>query len=192
MKNIGLRSVLTLVILAMAVFIGQRVVTHMEENRLMKETAPKGQEQGADAWIQGFSYQQTQSGATKWVVTASQAKVFEDQHEARLQQVKIQLFDEEFQNEQMHILSEEGIMNTLNNDFDLRSQDRKTVMTFESGLQVFSNQLSWNEESRQLHTPDSVLIQGEGLTITGTGLVGDAKANEFRLLNNVRAEMVSP
>ena len=183
---------MTLAIIALAVFIGFRVVTHMEEQKLEKQVAPEVENLGADAWIQGFSYQQTQSGATKWVVTASQAKVYEEKHEARLQEVKIQLFDKAFQKEQMHIISEEGVMNTLNNDFDLRSQDRKTVMTFESGYQVFSDQLSWREEARQLRTPDSVIIRGEGLTITGRGLVGDVEANEVRLLHDVRAEMVSP
>ena len=86
-------------------------------------------------------------------MTATQAKVFEEKHEARLQEVKIQLFDKGFDKEQMHIESEEGIMNTLNNDFDLRSQDKKTVMTFESGYQVFSDQLSWRENTRQIRNP---------------------------------------
>ena len=192
MRNVGIRSFLTLAIIALAVFIGLRVVTHMEEQKQEKQVAPEVENLGADAWIQGFSYQQTQSGATKWVVTASQAKVYEEKHEARLQEVKIQLFDKAFQKEQMHIISEEGVMNTLNNDFDLRSQDRKTVMTFESGYQVFSDQLSWREDARQLRPPDSVIIRGEGLTITGRGLVGDVEANEVRLLHDVRAEMVSP
>ena len=183
---------MTLAIIALAVFIGFRVVTHMEGQKLEKQVAPEVENLGADAWIQGFSYQQTQSGATKWVVTASQAKVYEEKHEARLQEVKIQLFDKAFQKEQMHIISEEGVMNTLNNDFDLRSQDRKTVMTFESGYQVFSDQLSWREGAQQIQTPDSVIIRGEGLTITGRGLVGDVEANEVRLLHDVRAEMVSP
>ncbi len=150
------------------------------------------QQQGANAWIQGFSYQQTRSGVTKWLVNADQAKVFDDEHMAKLQTVTVRLFDQDFQKEQMVITSEEGIMNTASNDFELLSQKEKTVMSLESGYQVLSNSLRWIEQERKIHTKDPVIIQGDGMVITGTGLIGDAETNEFQILHNVRAEVVSP
>jgi lipopolysaccharide export system protein LptC len=65
-------------------------------------------------------------------------------------------------------------------------------MTFEGGYQVFTDKLVWKEDIRQILTEDPVVIQGNGLEITGTGLVGDVDKNEFQLLNNVRAKVVSP
>jgi LPS export ABC transporter protein LptC len=192
MKTYLIRSILTLSIIGMAVFIGQRVITHMETRSQATASVPLQEQQGADAWIQGFSYHQTRSGATKWVVTAEQAKVFDDEHVAKLQTVKVQLFDRDFQKEQMVITSEHGVMNTASNDFDLMSQHTKTVMSFESGYQVFSDSLTWKEEARQIQTDDQVVIQGGGMVITGTGLIGDAEKNEFQLLHNVRAEVSSP
>jgi LPS export ABC transporter protein LptC len=192
MKTYLIRSLLTLTIILMVIFIGQRVIIHMKARSQATATVPFQEQQGADAWIQGFSYQQTRSGATKWVVTADQAKVFDDEHMAKLQTVKVQLFDRDFQNEQMVITSEEGVMNTASNDFELVSQHEKTVMSFESGYQVFSDRLTWKEKDRQIRTDDPVIIQGSGVVITGTGLIGDAEKNEFRLLHNVRAEVLSP
>jgi len=192
MKTYLIRSILTLSIIGMAVFIGQRVITHMETRSQATASVPLQEQQGADAWIQGFSYHQTRSGATKWVVTAEQAKVFDDEHIAKLQTVKVQLFDRDFQKEQMVITSENGVMNTASNDFHLMSQHTKTVMSFESGYQVFSDSLTWKEEARQIQTDDQVVIQGGGMVITGTGLIGDAEKNEFQLLHNVRAEVSSP
>jgi LPS export ABC transporter protein LptC len=192
MKTYLIRSILTLSIIGMAVFIGQRVITHMETRSQATASVPLQEQQGADAWIQGFSYHQTRSGATKWVVTAEQAKVFDDEHVAKLQTVKVQLFDRDFQKEQMVITSEHGVMNTASNDFDLMSQHTKTVMSFESGYQVFSDSLTWKEEARQIQTDDQVVIQGGGMVITGTGLIGDVEKNEFQLLHNVRAEVSSP
>ena len=104
----------------------------------------------------------------------------------------MRLFDSAFQKEQLRITSEEGVMNTSNNDFELVSKNEKTVITFESGFQVFSDKLTWNEQSRQIYTTDQVTIKGDGLIITGTGLEGDVDKNEFHLLKNVRAEVVSP
>ena len=80
----------------------------------------------------------------------------------------------------------------INNDFELVSQNKKTVMTFETGYEVFSDKLTWSEQNRQIHTPDAVVIKGDGLVITGTGLIGDVEKNEFRILNKVRAEVLSP
>jgi LPS export ABC transporter protein LptC len=192
MKTYIVRSVLTITIIVMTVFIGHRVVQHLQIRSQETASVPSQEQQGADAWIEGFSYRQTRSGSTKWVVTADQAKVFDDEHIAKLQSVKVKLFDQTFEKEQMVITSQEGVMNTSSNDFDLVSQDKKTVMTFQAGYQVFSDRLTWKEDARQIHTEDSVVIQGDGLVITGTGLIGDVEKNEFRLLNNVRAEVTSP
>ena len=192
MKLYIVRSMLTITILSMALFIGHQVMTHMETKSQATTTVPIDEQQGADAWIKGFSYRQTRAGSTKWVVTADQAKVFDEEHVAKLQTVKIQLFDPSFKNEQMRITSEKGLMNTANNDFELVSQNKKTVMTFETGYEVFSDKLTWSEQNRQIHTPDAIVIKGDGMVITGTGLIGDVEKNEFRILNKVRAEVLSP
>ncbi len=192
MKTYLIRSTLTISVILMAVFIGQRVITHMEMRSQATASVPLQKEQGSDAWIQGFSYHQTRSGSTKWVVTADQAKVYDDEHIAKLQTVKVQLFDQDFKKEQMVITAEEGVMNTTSNDFDLISHDSKTVMAFSPGYQVFSDSLRWKEEDGQIHTEDPVVIQGDGLVISGIGLIGDVEKSEFHLLNNVRAEVSSP
>jgi LPS export ABC transporter protein LptC len=187
-----MRAFLTLLVLGMAVFIGYRVINHMQTRSQETTSVSLEEQQGADAWIHGFTYRQTRSGSTKWVVNANQAKVFDKEHVARLQTVQVRLFDGEFQNEQLNITSEEGVMNTSSNDFELVSKNEKTVMTFEAGYKVFSDRLIWNEQARQIHTTDQVTIKGDGLIITGTGLEGDVDKNEFHLLKNVRAELVSP
>lgn len=192
MQFYSMRALLTLLVLGMALFIGYRVVNHMQTQSQGTTSVTLEEQQGADAWIEGFTYRQTQSGSTKWVVNANQAKVFDKEHVAKLQTVQIRLLDGEFQNEQLNITSEEGVMNTSSNDFELVSTNTKTVMTFESGYQVFSDRLTWNEQARQIHTTDQVTIKGDGLIITGTGLKGNVDRDEFHLLKNVRAEVVSP
>ncbi|MDR4495964.1 MAG: LPS export ABC transporter periplasmic protein LptC [Nitrospirales bacterium] len=187
-----MRSLLTLGILGLTLFIGYKVVGHIQSKGQEATMVTLEEQQGADAWIQGFSYRQTRSGTTKWVVTADQAKVFEEEHLARLQDVQVRLFDEDFHKEQLVITSETGIMNTSTNDFDLVGEKDKTVMTFDSGFQVLSDRLTWVERTRELTTTDPVLIKGDGLTITGVGLTGKVDAKEFQVLANVRAEVFSP
>ena len=192
MKIFKIRAILTLGILGMTIFIGYKVIGHMQSRGQEATLVTVEEQQGADAWIQGFSYRQTRSGSTRWVVTADQAKVFEEEHLARLQDVRVQLFDGDFQREQLVITSEQGIMNTSTNDFDLVSENDKTVMTFDSGYQVSSDSLTWVEQARQLQTADPVVIKGDGLIITGVGLKGKVDTKEFQVLANVRAEVSSP
>lgn len=189
MQNIGTRSLLILMFLAMTFFIGQRVTSFMQVRSQETTSVMVDEYQKADAWIQGFSYRQTQSGATKWIVNADQAQVFDNEHVAKLQAVQVRLFDADFQSEELLITSEEGEINTETNNFELMSNNQKTIMTFDSGYQVFSDRLTWSEKTRQIHTPDPVTIQGDGLRITGTGLAGNMDKDEFRLLKNVRAEV---
>jgi len=176
----------------MTLFIGFKVVGHMQSKGQNVTNVTLEEQEGADAWIQGFSYRQTRSGSTRWVVTANQAKVFEEEHLARLQDVQVQLFDGDFQREQLVITSEKGIMNTSTNDFDLVSEKDQTVMTFNSGYQVYSDRLTWVEQARQFQTTDPVMIRGDGLTITGVGLMGKVDSKEFQVLANVRVEVTSP
>ena len=192
MKLLEIRSILTLSILGMTLFIGFKVVGHMQSKGQNVTNVTLEEQEGADAWIQGFSYRQTRSGSTRWVVTANQAKVFEEEHLARLQDVQVQLFDGDFQREQLVITSEKGIMNTSTNDFDLVSEKDQTVMTFDSGYQVYSDRLTWVEQARQFQTTDPVMIRGDGLTITGVGLMGKVDSKEFQVLANVRVEVTSP
>lgn len=192
MKTYLIRSVLTLTVIVLTGFIAHRVITHMQARSQATASVPLQEQQGADAWIEGFSYHQTRSGATKWVVTADQAQVFDNEHTAKLQTVKVQLFDEDFQKEQMNIRAENGVMNTASNDIDLMSQNNNTVMTFEAGYQVYSDRLTWKEDIGKIQTEDSVIIHGDGLVITGTGLIGDIEQKEFQILHDVRAEVSSP
>ncbi len=191
MKIYMVRSVLTVIIAVLTVFIINGVSTFMQSKSQATAKVSFQDQQGADAWIQGFSYRQTRSGSTKWVVTADQAQVFDDEHVAKMQNVRVKLFDKTFEKEKMLITSQEGVMNTSNNDFELSSHNEKTVMTFEDGSQLFTDKLTWKEDARQIFADDYVVIQSEGLVITGIGLVGDVEKNEFRLLNNVRAEVSS-
>ncbi|MGD9852520.1 MAG: LPS export ABC transporter periplasmic protein LptC [Nitrospirales bacterium] len=192
MKLFAIRSFLTLGIVGLTFFIGYKVVGHMQSKGQEATIVTLDEQQGADAWIQGFSYRQTRSGTTRWVVTADQAKVFEEDHLARLQDVQVRLFDGDFQTEQLVITSDTGIMNTSTNDFDLVGEKDKTVMTFDSGFQVLSDRLRWVEQARELKTSDPVIIKGDGLTITGVGLTGKVDTKEFQVLANVRAEVFSP
>lgn len=176
---------LTALVLASLAFIGYRVSVH----RQVQPPQPISSEpvEPTDAWIQGFTYRQTQSGTTRWEVVAERAQVFEQQHQANLQNVSVRLFGVE--GEEMLVQSDEGIIDTSTKNFSLMNRDAPVSIAFANGFRVYSNHLQWIDASRKFTTRDEVQIQGPGVTITGTGLVAELDAEQFTILHNVQAHI---
>ena len=182
----GIRWALTFLIVVMAVFIGHRVRTHMQAK---EPPSPPSSESinPADSWIQGFTYRQTQSGVTKWEVVAKRAQVFEAQHRAQLIDVTVHLFREK--DKEMTVVAEEGSLNTKTNNFELQNQEDLIEVRLSSGYTILSQQLQWVDASHEIKTNTPVIIKGKGVTITGTGLVGNVDDEEFRILQDVKAKV---
>ena len=145
--------------------------------------------QPADAGIQGFKYRQTQSGMTKWEVVAKRAQIFETEHRAQLEDVTIHLFGKE--DKQMTVEAEQGTINTKTKNIELHNQKDFLAVRLANGYTIFSKQLQWMESSHQIQSQTPVMIKGQGLTITGTGLVGNIDEEKFQILNDVRVEVSS-
>lgn len=179
---------LTFLVLVMAIFISHRVWTHMQAQKsrpvhTVTEIRP------ADAWIQGFTYRQTQGGVPKWEVLAKRARVFQAEDRAQLEDVTVHLFEKD--DKQMTVEAEEGIINTKTKNIDLQNQKDFLAVRLKNGYTIYSKHLQWKESSRQVKSQTPVVIKGKGLTLTGTGLIGNVDEEEFQILSNVRAEVSS-
>ncbi len=190
MSHHWVRWLLTSVVLVMGIFIVHRVITHMEM-KASQSSVTTSENKPADAWIRGFTYRQTQSGATKWKVIAERAQVFEAQHVANLEDVKVELLGNDEARQEMTVEAERGTINTSTNNFDLDNEKEMMAVHLASGYTIFSNHLTWIEASRKIMTQTPVIIRGHGLTITGIGLVGTIDNEEFRVLRDVKVQVVS-
>jgi len=141
----------------------------------------------ADAWINGFTYQHTQSGRINWEVVAERALVFENQHRAKLEEVRVNLFGEN--RKTMMIEADEGILNTTTNDFDLNKKQKQVTVHLASGYRIIADHFQWIESAHKFTTKDAVKIKGNGVTITGIGLIGYLDSEKFKILHHVRAHV---
>ena len=188
MRYSWIRWGLTAIVILSATFIGQRVMTHIQQNASRAPAQPTDRNQ-ADAWIKDFTYQQSQSGSAKWEVLAERAQVFNDKHLANLENVEVHLFGEG--DKEMTVVAEQGTIDTATNNFNLRNQEDMITVHFANGFTILSDHLQWVEASHNIKTQAPVIIHGHGLTITGTGLVGSLDDENFKILDNVRAEVSS-
>ncbi|GJL56552.1 MAG: hypothetical protein NPIRA02_36840 [Nitrospirales bacterium] len=184
------RWILTGIVLVMGMFIVHRVVTHMEE-RASQSSVQSSAATPADAWIDGFTYRQTQSGKTKWKVAAERAQVFESEHRANLETVFVELLGNETATREMTVEAETGTIDTVTNNFALDNEKEMMEVHLASGYTIFSTHLTWIEASRKFTTQTPVVIRGHGLTITGIGLVGTIDNEEFKVLRDVQVEVSS-
>jgi len=159
------------------------------ETKIPPSTHSSTDSRSADAWIQGFTYRQTQSGVVKWEVVAKRAQVFEAEHRAQLEDVTVHLFGKV--DKQMTVEAELGTINTKTKDIDLQNQKDFLAVRLANGYTIFSKHLQWKESSHQVISQTPVVIKGNGLTVTGTGLVGNIDTEEFQILSDVRVEVSS-
>ena len=188
MPNGSLRWMLSGVVLSLAVFLGYAVMGHV------RSIAPPPPVefpvlQEADAEMEGFVYSQTKDGIVQWEVVAQKAEVFESKHEAALEKVELRLLGND--GEEMILQAEEGIINTQTNDFELRNREELITIELANGYTILTPHVYWIDSKQEIRTTDLVTIQGQGLQITGIGLVGYLESEEFTVLDQVRVESMS-
>ena len=188
MPNRFLRWMLSGVILSLAVFLGYVFMGHIGNNAPpLPVESPVLQE--ADAGMEGFVYRQTKDGMVQWEVVAKKAEMFEAKHETTLESVELRLLGHD--GEEMMVQADEGVINTETNDFELSNREELITIKLANGYTIFTPHIHWIDAKQEIRTPNPVTIQGQGIKITGIGLVGFLESEEFTVLDQVRVESTS-
>lgn len=141
----------------------------------------------ADATISQFTFTQTKADRVQWQVDAKQARLFEQDKRALLDQVAVTLFGRE--GKELTVEGDEGTLNTETKNFMLANRTEPLVVRTQSGYVIYTNHLAWTDETREIRTNDPVRIVGHGLEVTGKGLLGHMDREEFEVLEDVHVEV---
>lgn len=147
---------------------------------------PPGTIDQADAKIAKFSFKQTQGDRVQWQVEAREARLFEEERKAVLENVVVTLFGSE--GKEMTIEGEEGSLDTETKNFQLANKTEPLVISTGSGYTIYTNHLAWSDHTREIRTNDSVRIVGHGLEVTGRGFLGHLDTEEFQVLEDVHVD----
>ena len=188
MPNRFLRWMLSGVILSLSAYLGYVVIGHVRNNAPPPPIESPVLEE-ADAEMGGFVYRQIKDGIVQWEVVAQKAEVFEAKHEATLETVEVRLLSRD--GEEMTLQAEEGIINTQTNDFELRNREELITIELANGYTILTSHIHWIDANQEIRTPNPVTIQGQGIRITGIGLVGFLESEEFTVLDQVHVESIS-
>lgn len=140
-----------------------------------------------DAGIEHVTFRQSRNGSVHWEVRAERAEVFETERSAQLDTVHVTLYGAKGPELSLH--GETGTIDTETRDFELANTDEPLEVELEGGYTVFTNRLAWTEATGELHTKDPVTIVGNGMVVSGRGLVGKLDAEEFQVQQDVHVEL---
>jgi LPS export ABC transporter protein LptC len=155
------------------------------------ESVPRSMTPGTlaqvDAGIDQFSFMQSKGGSVQWHVQAQRARMTEAEHQAILEDVHVTLYGQK--GWELKLSGDEGSIDTTKKNFTLLRRNGTIPVHLQSGYTIYTNHLNWEEERREVSTKDPVTIIGQGMEITGRGLVGKLDSEEFKILDDVHVEI---
>lgn len=155
----------------------------------VNQPAAPGTIEAADARISDFTFTQTNGDVVQWRVQAKQARLFEQEKRAVLSDVEVTLYGQA--GKEVTVLGDEGTLDTATKNFVLANRIDPLIIATGSGYTIYTNHLVWTDSTKIIRTSDPVRIVGNGLEITGRGLLGRTESEEFEVLDDVHVDLVS-
>ncbi len=184
---IARRTLLTLSVM-LAVFLGYLLFVNADSVPT-SQSAPPGSIEQADAKISEFTYTQTKGDVIQWQVQAKYARLFEQEKRALLNVVDVTLYGTA--GKELTVSGDEGTLDTATKNFMLTNRVDPLIVETGSGYTIYTNHLVWTDARREIRTNDPVKIVGNGLTVTGRGLLGRLESEEFEVLEDVHVDILS-
>ena len=91
----------------------------------------------------------------------------------------------------MMLEADQGTLDTINSNFDLRNREEWIAVEFANGYTILTPSIHWENDKREIRTNESVTIHGRGMTVTGRGIIAELHDETFRILDDVRVDVVS-
>lgn len=181
------RNILLAISGALSVFLVYVLARNAESipsgGKLTSETLER-----ADAKISEFVFTQSNKDEIEWKITAKQARLFEDEKQARLNDVTVTLYGR--QGKEFSVRGDEGTFDITTKSFSLFNKEVPLVIETKDGYTVYTNHVTWANERKEVSTNDPVRIVGRGVEVTGRGFVGRLTSEEFEVREDVRVALV--
>ncbi len=136
-----------------------------------------------DQVISEFSLTETTTGRKDWHMRADKAYVYEKRNILETEVVKVTFFDEA-ESVKSVLEADYALVNRSTDDMEARGN---VVVTGSDGVMLMTEALSWNSETRQIASDDSVTVYRNDDILSGWGFRGDPDLGSFRILKDMKA-----
>ncbi|MCP9449531.1 MAG: LPS export ABC transporter periplasmic protein LptC [Nitrospira sp.] len=141
----------------------------------------------ADAAISEFVFTQSNKDDVEWKITAKQARLFEQEKQALLNDVDVTLYGEN--GRELTVSGEEGTFHIATKSFTLSNKETPLVVETRGGYTIYTNHVAWANDRKEVSTRDPIRIVGQGVEVTGRGFLGKLDVEEFEVLDDVRVAL---
>lgn len=173
-----LRMIRTALAVLAAVVVLSGCAGDEPESAAAKRTKPL-----PDQVISEFSLTETSTGHKDWHMIADKAYVYDKRNILETEVVKVTFFDE---NEAVRSVLEADYAR-LNRTTDDMEASGNVVVTGSDGVVLMTETLTWQSETRQIASDDSVTVYRNDDILTGWGFRGDPDLGSFRILRDMKA-----
>jgi len=136
-----------------------------------------------DQVISGFGLTETSMGRKDWHMEAEKAYVYEKRNILETEVVEVTFFDEDGSIRSV-LKADYARLNRSTDDMEARGN---VVVTGADGVKLETQALTWQSESRQIASDDSVTVYRNEDILTGWGFRGDPDLGSFRILKDMKA-----
>ena len=173
------------------IFAGSLVYILLTRTQIVFSTGPDGPQPLAEsnAGIEKFTFTKSHGGVIQWEIQAERAHLVDGDHRAVLDDVRVTLYGQGTR--QLTLEGERGTVDTRSRDFVLSNGQRPLAVELEGGYTVYTNTLGWTGKEREVHTNDAVRIVGNGIEMSGRGLIGRLDIGEFHVQHDVKVRIAS-
>jgi LPS export ABC transporter protein LptC len=146
-------------------------------------TSPQG-----DLIMNDFGYTEYRSGVKRWTVRAQNAKHDFAGGSARVEVLHLQLFSTEGAPD-LSLKADSGVLKIAERTVELQGEVEAEDLR---GYQFSTDQLLYDDHARIAHGTGPILVESEGLKITGHGFDYAAATGIFRIHQGVEALITAP
>lgn len=139
---------------------------------------------GAEVIIEQFHFANNDSDNLSWEISAARAEMRKDLGTALLNDL-----DAVFNGRDGMVLTLRADTGTFDEEtraITLASGESPVTITASNGYMMSAEDLSWDDEKKELSTDKEVSIKGSGMDIEGRGMVARADLQEVRITDGVR------
>ena len=139
----------------------------------------------ADIEMSDFRFISTKDGRVEWEIRAKSAEMFEQKHQALLNDVDVKFNDNNGMD--MALQGEKGILDTVSKDFQVDNEKEPIRVLMDQEYHLYTSTLEWVNKTRQIQSAAPIQLEGPNLNIRGTGLRVNLASQEIQVLHDVVA-----
>jgi LPS export ABC transporter protein LptC len=134
-----------------------------------------------------FHWTQMKAGERQWVLTAHDASYAADKSSMTLIDANLSMVSED--GKQVNVTAPHAVLFLNGNHVHRADLSGGTIIKY-GNFVLTTESASFMPDDNRVEAPGAVTLMGEGVKVTGIGLTGNPKTTVFKLLQQVRTEIL--